>query len=176
MPCQKCLKERMIDLSKFSMEKYLARSPYCRSCKAIMISDKISKGWFKKGNVSWNIGTVGLMPVPWNKDVKGIHLSPKTEFTSERMLGKKNFKWKGDSVGYYGLHTWIYRSFGKADKCDFCDSVDGIEWANKTYKYLRNREDWLKLCVACHRGYDRKNGWGRATKMFPELRSGGRNA
>lgn len=41
-----------------------------------------NKSWFKKGHV------------PWNKNVKGIHLSPETEFNSS-VYGKAHPSWKG---------------------------------------------------------------------------------
>lgn len=47
------------------------------------------KGWFKKGFV------------PWNKGKKGLHLSPKSEFTRERVVGEKNVNWKGGVTRTY---------------------------------------------------------------------------
>ena len=41
------------------------------------------KGRFQKGNV------------PWNKDLKGIHLSPETEFKQGVLIGNKHPSWKG---------------------------------------------------------------------------------
>ena len=46
--------------------------------------------------------------IPWNKGLRGIHLSPKSEFTRERMLGSKNINWKG---GITPMHEKIRRSF-----------------------------------------------------------------
>lgn len=33
--------------------------------------------------------------VPWNKGIKGIHLSPETEFKKGQFAGEKNASWKG---------------------------------------------------------------------------------
>jgi hypothetical protein len=33
--------------------------------------------------------------VPWNKGLKGIHLSPKTEFRKGHGIGENNYMWKG---------------------------------------------------------------------------------
>ena len=41
---------------------------------------KGNKFGFKKGNIPWNKNTRGLMPTPWSKNLKGIHLSLSTEF------------------------------------------------------------------------------------------------
>lgn len=59
----------------------------------------------KKGKSSWNKG------IPCREETKkklseqrkGKHFSPDTEFTSERMRGKKNNRWKGGKyVSYQG--------------------------------------------------------------------------
>jgi hypothetical protein len=43
----------------------------------------MNSGCFKKGNR------------PWNDGVKGIHLSPSTEFKKGEMFGKDHYSWKG---------------------------------------------------------------------------------
>ena len=43
----------------------------------------MNKGNFKKGSI------------PWNKDKKGIHLSPATEFKKGQFVGKNHPTWKG---------------------------------------------------------------------------------
>jgi hypothetical protein len=74
--------------------------------------------------------------------------------------GKNNYLWKGDDVGYGGLHHWIERSLGKPTKCEHCGKggLTGrqIHWANKDHKYKRNLIDWLRLCAKCHKKYDKK--------------------
>lgn len=73
---------------------------------------------------------------------------------------EKNPSWKGSDVGYYGLHLWISKLLGKPQKCEHCgkDNLTGkqINWANKSGKYLRDKSDWLRLCVKCHREYDKQ--------------------
>lgn len=104
---------------------------------------KYNSGLFKKGDKNWLK----------RKSIKG-ELHP---------------NWKGESVGYYALHHWIKREFGVPFKCEngFCiyprkTISRGIllkpkrfEWANISGKYLRDRNDWIMLCVSCHRKYDR---------------------
>lgn len=109
---------------------------------------------FKPGGSPWNAGSSGLMPTPWNKGVKGIHLSPDTEFKP----GNVPANWKGDDVGYFALHAWLRRAYGNPSACEHCSATNLIQWANRTGRYLRDREDWLHLCPRCHRRYDIQNG------------------
>ena len=75
--------------------------------------------------------------------------------------GDKNPSWKGDNVGYNGLHTWVNKTLGKPDTCEECGksglSKKHINWANKSHEYKRDLTDWLRLCVPCHRVYDNKS-------------------
>lgn len=66
--------------------------------------------------------------------------------------------WKGDKVGYWGIHKWINRKFGMPMKCENCGiektSPWAIHWANLSHQYKRDRSDWKRLCQSCHRLYD----------------------
>lgn len=69
--------------------------------------------------------------------------------------GDRRSDWRGDDVSYAGLHAWIRRLRGRPQKCEFCGKVEGnLEWANKSHEYKRVPEDWMSLCVSCHRRYD----------------------
>ena len=75
--------------------------------------------------------------------------------------GSKNSKWKGDSVGITSLHLWVSRYKGKPKKCEDCGTSDPIiryEWANISKKYKRDLNDYKRLCVSCHRKFDRHYG------------------
>ena len=107
---------------------------------------KMSKTFFKKGQISWN---------------KGKKL-PKT-------TGAGNGNWKGENVGYIALHKWIVRHRGKADRCEnkVCiyprtDAQGRVllnpkmfEWSNISHAYKRDLNDWQMLCASCHRKYDK---------------------
>ncbi len=91
----------------------------------------------------------------WNKGL--------TKETDERVLKyirteEKHHQWKGDMVGYEGLHDWVSRQLGNAFWCFKCMSVNDIstiyDWANISREYKRNLTDWICLCRKCHKGYD----------------------
>lgn len=75
-----------------------------------------------------------------------------------KVSGNKNVKWKGDKVGYLALHAWVRKELGKPNRCDFCGRSDEnpniYEWANKSGDYLRDLNDWMRLCKKCHNRYD----------------------
>ena len=72
-------------------------------------------------------------------------------------IGAENSEWKGDGVGYPGIHAWVRRHGGTKKKCDHCgyETEKKYEWCNKDHKYRRNLEDWMRLCTKCHRKYDK---------------------
>lgn len=100
-------------------------------------------GWNKGKQATWMLGN------QYRKGVPNINPS--------RIYGEKNHKWKGNDVGYAGLHTWVSRQLGKPKKCDHCgDTSDRrYEWANKSHEYLRDKNDWIRLCLPCHKKYDK---------------------
>ena len=85
---------------------------------------------------------------------KGHNVSEKTK----RRLHESN--WKGNNIDYSTLHKWVYQKLGSPDICESC-KISGlkgsnINWANKSGEYKRDIEDWIRLCVKCHRKKDRK--------------------
>lgn len=118
---------------------------------------------FKKGEPSWNKGVP--MPAEAREKLKLVNIGKKhNQITILKMKlsarnAEENHKWKGDDVGYYGLHMWIKRHFGTPTTCEFCgkSNLEGkqINWANKSHNYRREREDWLRLCARCHKNYDK---------------------
>lgn len=74
------------------------------------------------------------------------------------IVGERARAWKGDEVGYWGIHVWIQKTLGKPQKCERCKK-DGlthhqIHWANKSGKYMRDTKDWIRLCASCHKRFD----------------------
>lgn len=92
-------------------------------------------GQFAKGCTPWNKGSESSIPE------------------------EKHYAWKGDKVGYYGLHRWVQKHLGCPDTCEHCKKSglkgNQIHWANKSQLYKRELSDWLRLCAGCHLRYDR---------------------
>jgi hypothetical protein len=99
-----------------------------------------------------------------SKALKGAKRRPHTEEHKQklsnklkgRFTGEAHHAWKGESVGYYALHKWVYRQYGKANECEFVDETCSthFEWSNKSGDYKRDRSDWQQLCRSHHNRYD----------------------
>lgn len=143
----------------------------------------LSKNGFKKGYTPYNKGQklsdehrrkisenngrgfLGKHHTAENNEKNRLaHLGKKaSEVTKMKMRERKGEKcpsWKGDKVGYPGIHEWVRKELGKPDTCEFCGrtglSGRKINWANKSGRYLRDLNDWLRLCIPCHRKYDKQ--------------------
>jgi len=125
------------------------------------------KQQFKEGRKVWNKG------IPCSKETKRkISETEKGKFIPENIrekmklshlgknIGKDNPNWKGDKVGYSGLHLWVQCQLGKPTKCEHCgkDGLSGrnIHWANINRKYSRKLSEWKRLCASCHKINDLK--------------------
>lgn len=120
---------------------------------------------FEKGYSPWNKGkkTGGLTKEARLK-VSALMKGRKMSEAQKKKLRKPKLggalrKWHGSVRDYKAIHAWVYRKAGKPCRCQFCGFVSmearKLHWANKTGKYLRKLSDWLRLCVRCHRAYDR---------------------
>lgn len=119
---------------------------------------------FKKGDVSYWKGKKLSKEhkIKIAKSHMGLKQSKKTiQKRVKHIVGNKNHEWKNDSVGYVGLHQWVSRCLGKPDTCEHCEKSGlygrKIHWANKSREYIRNINDWIRLCAKCHKEYDRDN-------------------
>ena len=112
----------------------------------------------KKDHTPWNKGTKGIMKA-WNKGLKGMQVAWNKGLPSPK--DEDSPSWKGEKVGYSGLHKWVASNLGKPMKCECCEQVfenpHKIHWANKSREYKRELSDWLRLCASCHIAYDRGN-------------------
>lgn len=86
----------------------------------------------------------------------------------DRPKEEDSCNWKGENVGYEGLHRWVERHLGKPDTCEHCltSGLQGakIHWASKSRGYRRDLTDWLRLCASCHGKYDSGNRTGLKIK------------
>lgn len=140
-------------------------------------SKRDKKGRFIKGNTPWSKTQKGVSlntgKTHFKKGHKHSeetklkisqnHRKNQTEETKRKLSkmfdGEKSYIWKGDEVGYVALHEWVRKHLGKPDKCEWCgkSGLKGCEihWANRSGKYLRNLDDWLRLCQSCHYKFDK---------------------
>lgn len=128
-------KKERIEISIKNLPKY-------KKGESPLIGTKLSKErisklkTFKKGHIPWNKG--------------------KKQFIPE----EKHYEWKGDAVGYVGLHNWVKKHLENPMECEHCGKVGKnnrqIHWANKSHEYKRELTDWIRLCVKCHKSYDKK--------------------
>lgn len=121
------------------------RHKYCsKKCQGLNRRGKTNKKQRETLKNSYRTGKI----TTWNKGLKG--------FNSE----EKNPYWKGDKVGYCGLHKWVQLHLGKPVKCEHCGKEatgHQMHWANRDHSYKRNLNDWIRLCSKCHEQYDKVN-------------------
>ncbi len=154
----------------------------CLFCKneftTIPFSIKVGRGKYCSKPCYYN-SMIGSKRPQWvkNKISKnhanlGKHLSKKTkdaiskafwdrggqsEKWKQKVLGQNNPCWKGQNASCITIHR-LARKMYKLDKCEFCGKKNCmLHIANKSGKYKRlDSNDWLTLCVSCHKIYDLK--------------------
>ena len=89
--CEKPLKHLGLNLNGF---------PKYQKCKCL-IKREANSGSFKKGHVAWN------------KGLKGIHLSPKSEFKKGQFTGSQHPSWKGGEQINANDCVYIYAGANK---------------------------------------------------------------
>ena len=115
------------------------------------------------------------------KGIQGFQKGNKVQW------GDKHWKWKGDKVGYDGIHDWVRLRKGTPRKCEKCGTEKAkiYDWANIDHKYRRVLEDYIRLCKSCHITFDlgkRKtsqnkevcNNGHKRTKTNTKIRKNGR--
>lgn len=73
--------------------------------------------------------------------------------------GSNHPGWAGDNVKYRAIHNWVESVLGKPHNCELCGNKElthrQYHWANLSGQYLRDTEDWSRMCVKCHKSYDK---------------------
>lgn len=71
---------------------------------------------------------------------------------------------------YTLVHLWMKQNYGKPQHCESCLTTEKrmYHWANISGTYKRDREDWLRLCVPCHKRHDIK-ALGGTIKARPRM-------
>lgn len=135
------------------------QSKKCGSCS--------SKEVFKKINTPKYREKMSVIA----KEKKYGHWMQGKKLTKEwkENIGKASRKRVKDNPGYSALHMWVKNNLGKPKKCTFCKTNKILHWANKSHKYKRDLNDWISLCIKCHRKYDIGHK-GKAIKIFGNLR------
>ena len=137
-------------------------------------------GRFEKGNKGYWLGKhlPEEMRQKHSRLMKGKKASPETKKKlTESMknrykngwvnpmtgrIGEKHPRWKGNEVCYDALHIWIHNRKGKPEICQSCGKTTGwLHWASIDNSYTRNLDDWISLCVPCHKRFD---GWAGGLK------------
>lgn len=114
------------------------------------------------------LGNTGKSPsIEVREKMRRAKLGKKLTEEHKRKIGsaislEKHWAWKGNDVGYFGLHRWLYKHLGQPEYCEHCGKIGekrngvwNIQWANLSGYYKRERTDWLWLCAKCHSAYDR---------------------
>ena len=109
-----------------------------------------------KGYTPWNKGMKYTKAMRARLDISG--LKDGIKYRKHWPQNEEHLAWKGEKVGYVGLHAWVQRKLGKPKQCEHCKEIIKntyhIHWANKSGNYKRDLADWLRLCRWCHEKYD----------------------
>lgn len=141
----------------------------CKTCgkKFSVFPCRAQSAYFCSGSCArtGNKFNLGRIQAKETKEKIKITLLGRNAGDKNPNFGNRSPQWKGEKVKYAGLHNWVRRLLGTLPThCEFCGTEGrkngrnwNIHWANKSKKYQRSLEDWLRLCISCHRNYDKKS-------------------
>lgn len=122
------------------------RSKSCsKKCLGILLRQR--KIWNKGKKLHYSV---------WNKGIVRTDIS-----------GENHPNWKGDNVGYQGVHQWVRKMMGAPRICIHCHTTQSksYDWANVSGEYRRELSDWIRLCRKCHNRYDNIGRKSANTRM-----------
>ncbi len=158
--CQQCNKEFISTKDcKTRIQKFCSRVCYGKSTakwKSCAFCKKQFYYWHNKKFCSNKCKFLAQTGKPFTD----FHKAKLSSAKKGKYEFEKSYFWKGDKVGYHGLHKWVVRVLGNPNKCEHCKNIflkpKSIQWANKSQQYKRLKSDWVRLCIKCHADYDKK--------------------
>jgi hypothetical protein len=73
----------------------------------------------------------------------------------KRGPNSNHYLYKGEQAGYVSLHNWVKRHKVDPKKCEHCGAIEiKLQWSNKSHLYKRDLDDWIRLCIPCHKKHD----------------------
>ena len=90
--------------------------------------------------------------MPGVKGKSGVY--NRTEWHKEKLRGRVPANFKGDEASHSAVHKWVYCRLERPAKCVKCGGGGRIEWASISREAKRDLNDYMALCVKCHRKYD----------------------
>lgn len=131
------------------------------------------KKWTKEHRIKFSAKMKGRMPKHLKDPEEFAKWQKKGHEATRKLCGPLANNWKGDNVGYAGVHQWVKKLLGKPKRCDQCgctnDAAKRYEWANVSLNYLRDLTDWRRLCVSCHKKESFMRGemkaWNKGLKI-----------
>lgn len=83
----------------------------------------------------------------------GVHSNPAAGF--KKGSRPANFLGHDGKYAYTNQHKWVRYHKGKAIACEDCGANDRhCHWANVSHEYHYDLDDWISLCVPCHKKFD----------------------
>jgi len=125
---------------------YKARIGYCKRC------NKEFRAVSDFGERKQKYCSADCYRKSWGKDVRPMMKN------NPGLKGELNASWKGEKVGYWGIHAWVIRELGKPKRCEHCGDTTKTkyEWASIGHLYKRDLTNWIRLCTKCHRHMEKK--------------------
>lgn len=89
--------------------------------------------------------------------LRNLRVGVKFSKEHRKKISDAHFK-EYDDICYKQKHQRIRKKYGDPRYCENCKRTDKkrYEWSNKDHKYSDDIKDWKRLCVSCHREYDKK--------------------
>jgi len=84
------------------------------------------------------------------------HSEETKELIRKKNTGENNKCWKGDFATSHALHAFLRKNKEKQKYCENCGKEKFLELSfnHKLERYTRNPDDYLWLCVKCHKKRD----------------------